>query len=218
LIFRLLNVNEYDFDHMTSLNLNTLPVTLQDLFPIELRSLCIDLPCTKGDWIFRQKKKPVHMFYVASGEVVLQRLGVQGESFVLQRARQGFVAEASLQSSSYHCDALVTVSGNLIAIPIEPIKQSMMADPAFALRWMMMLNREMKRLRGQCERLSIKGVKGRLLHLIVTEGNGGRLPLGAGLKSLASELGITHEALYRTVAELERKGILRREDGQICVL
>lgn len=203
---------------MTSLNINILPATLQDLLPAELRSLCTDLSCTQGDWIFRQKKKPVHMFYVASGEVILQRIGVQGESFVLQRTRHGFVAEASLQSNSYHCDALVTVSGDLIAIPIESIRQTMLTDPVFAMRWMMMLNRELRRLRGQCERLSIKGVKGRLLHLIETEGDGGRLSLGAGLKSLASELGVTHEALYRTVAELEKQGILRREDRQIFVL
>lgn len=158
------------------------------------------------------------MFYVAGGEVVLQRPGAQGDNLVLQRVRQGFVAEASLQSSSYHCDAVVTVSGDLVAIPVEPIRQALLADPAFAMRWMAMLERELKRLRGQCERLSIKGVKGRLLHLIETEGACGSLSLGAGLKSLASELGVTHEALYRTVAELEKQGMLRREGGQICII
>ncbi len=155
------------------------------------------------------------MFYVAGGEVVLQRIGLKGENVILQRARQGFVAEASLQSSRYHCDAIVTASGELVSIPIEPTKQALLADPAFALRWIGMLNQELKRLRLQCERMSIKGVRDRLLHLIETEGHGGSLPLGAGLKSMASELGVTHEALYRTVAELEKLGLLRREDGQI---
>jgi hypothetical protein len=41
--------------------------------------------------------------------------------------------------------------------------------------------------------------------------------LGAGLKLMASELGVTHEALYRTVAGLEKQGVLRREDGQIGI-
>lgn len=158
------------------------------------------------------------MIYVASGEVVLQRLGIQGENVVLQRARQGFVAEASLQSTSYHCDAVVTVSGDLVVIPIEPLRQSLLAEPAFAMRWMGMLNQELKRLRAQCERLSLKGVRDRLLHLIETEGQRGRLSLDAGLKSMASELGVTHEALYRTVAELEKQGSLRREDGQIRII
>jgi len=207
----------YDLDHMNSLNIHKLPVALQELLPVELQPLCIWLFGTKGEQLFPQGKKPDRMFYVVSGEVVLQRLGSQGEQVVLQRARQSFVAEASLQSTSYHCDAVVTVSGELVAVPIDAIRQALLADPAFAMRWMGMLNQELKRLRAQCERLSLKGVRDRLLHLIESEGQCGRLPLGAGLKSIALELGVTHEALYRTVAELEKQGILRREAVNICI-
>lgn len=203
---------------MTQSNIRQLPRALQELLPEALLSLCAWLSCSKGERLFQQGKKPDRMFYVNSGEVVLQRLGSQGETLVLQRARQCFVAEASLQSARYHCDAMVTVSGELVAIPIAPLRQALLVDPAFAMRWMEMLNRELKRLRAQCERLSLKGVRDRLLHLIESEGTGGRLPLGAGLKSIALELGVTHEALYRTVAELEKKGVLRREDGKIILV
>jgi len=203
---------------MPSSNIRKLPVTLQDLLPDELRSLCARFPGAKGDRLFAKGKKPIQMFYVDSGEVVLQRLSSQGENHVLQRVRQGFVAEASLQSSSYHCDAFVTVSGDLIGIPVASIRQALVADPVFAMRWIEMLNQELKRLRAQCERLSLKGVQSRLLHLIETEGRRGNLPLGPGLKSIAAELGVTHEALYRTVAGLEKQGLLRRQDGQICMI
>lgn len=195
-----------------------LPLALQELLPAALQPLCLWLHAAKGERIFPQGRKPEQMIYVFSGEVVLLRPGSQGKSIVLQRARQCFVAEASLQSSSYHCDAVVTVSGELIAIPIEPIRLALLADPAFAMRWIGMLNKELKRLRAQCERLSIKGVGDRLLHLIDSDGQRGRLPLGAGLKSIALELGVTHEALYRTVAEMEKQGLLRREDGHICII
>ena len=69
-----------------------------------------------------------------------------------------------------------------------------------------------------CERLSMKGVKERLLHSIETEGSEGRLPLGGGLKSMASKLGVTHEALYRAVAELEKKGALRHRENFLIVV
>lgn len=195
-----------------------LPITLQELLPEALNYECAWLRCRKGERIFLQGKKPEQMFYVSSGEVILQRLGMQGENIVLQRARQCFVAEASLQSPGYHCDAVVTVSAELVAIPIERVRHALLADPAFAMRWIGMLNKELKRLRAQCERLSLKGVRDRLLHLIESEGRGGRLPLGAGLKSIALELGVTHEALYRTVAEMEKQGSLRREDGLLLVI
>jgi len=203
---------------MTTLDMRKLPLVLGELLPAALQSACTWLAGVRGDRLFTQGKKPDRMFYVASGEVVLRRLGIEGENVVLQRARQGFVAEASLQSLNYHCDAVVTVSGDLIAIPIGPLRQSLLADPAFAMRWVGMLNQELRRQRAQCERLSLRGVRDRLLHLIETEGQCGRLPLGAGLKSMASELGVSHEALYRTVAELEKRGSLCREGGQIRII
>lgn len=137
---------------------------------------------------------------------------------VLQRTQHGFVAEASLQSARYHCDAVVTLSGELVAIPLPPIKQALLTDPAFATRWISMLNREVKRLRAQCERLTMKGVKERLLHLIETEGNQGSLAIVSNLKSLAAELGVTHEALYRAVADLERSDVLVRRDGLLILV
>ena len=190
-----------------------LPESLRTLLPDRLQALCKSSPCTRGDLLFRQGKKPTQMLFVAHGEVVLQRLGIQGESVVLHRTRGGFIGEASLQFLRYHCDALVTVSGDVVAIPVEPFRQMLASDSEFASRWIAMLNQEVRRLRAQCERLSMKGVKKRLLHLIETEGKDGRLPLGASLKSMASELGVTHEALYRTVADLEKTGVLRRQDN-----
>lgn len=192
-----------------------LPQTLQDLLPAELQRLCSFRFCARGDVLFKQGKKPVQLLFVSHGEVVLQRLGVQGETVILQRSRNGFIAEASLHSARYHCDALVINSGEIVSIPLEAIKRTLFSDPAFAVRWIAMLNQEVKRLRAQCERLSKKGVKDRLLHLIESEGSQGQLALGSGLKSLAAELGVTHEALYRTVADLERSGILVRRDGNL---
>ena len=80
-----------------------------------------------------------------------------------------------------------------------------------------MLNQEVRRLRLQCERLSLKSVKDRVLHLIHTEGKNGQYHVNTGLKSLAGELGVTHEALYRTLASLEKNAELSREDGLLML-
>jgi CRP-like cAMP-binding protein len=194
-----------------------LPEPLRKLLPVEIHALCASSPCARGELLFRQGKKPARMLYVTRGEVVLQRLGRQGAIVVLQRTRRGFIGEASLDSVRYHCDAVVTMSCEVVAIPLDAVKQALAADSGFAGRWIAMLNQEVKRLRAQCERLSLKGVKQRLLHLIEAEGSDGRLPLGGGLKSMASELGVSHEALYRAVAELEKNGVLRRHENHLIV-
>ncbi len=194
----------------------SLPIQLISLLPADLQQQCVSQKCSKGERLFAQGQQPERMFFIGGGEAVLQRMGEHGTQLVLQRVRQGFISEASLQSSLYHCESIVTVAGDLVSIPISSIKQELLSNPDFAMRWVAMLNKELKRLRAQCERLSLKSVKDRLLHLIETEGEDGKLALGTGLKSIAAELSVSHEALYRTVAELEKQGVLYRLDNFIC--
>jgi len=80
-----------------------------------------------------------------------------------------------------------------------------------------MLNTEVKRLRLHCERLSLKSVRDRVLHLIQTEGVKGQFRVNTELKSLAAELGVTHEALYRTLSDLVKTRTISREEGLLTL-
>jgi CRP-like cAMP-binding protein len=194
-----------------------LPAALRMLLPPVLMAASTGVQLRKGERLFLQRHRPRHMYFVASGEIVLERIGAQGNAVVLQRIQHGFVAEASLQSGSYHCDGLVTADGQAVALPLEALKTELARDPEFSLRWIGMLNAEVRRLRAQCERLSFRGVGERLLHLIESEGEDGRLAVKSGLKSLATELAVTHEALYRAVAALEKEKVVFREAGSISL-
>jgi CRP-like cAMP-binding protein len=136
---------------------------------------------------------------------------------VLQRTHQGFVSEASLQSPRYHCDAVVVVDARITRVPVPVLLQALTDDPAFALRWIAMLNQEVRRLRLQCERLNLKSVQARVLHWLETEGTGGCCAVTAGYKSLASELGVSHEALYRALADMVDAGLVLREPERLCL-
>lgn len=193
------------------------PAALRKLLPSPLMAASTAVRLRRGDRLFLQRQRPRHMYFVARGEIVLERIGAQGNVVVLQRIRHGFVAEASLQSGSYHCDGLVTAEGEAVALPLDALQTRLARDPEFALRWIGMLNGEVRRLRAQCERLSLKGVGARLLHLIESEGVDGRLAVPSGLKSLATELAVTHEALYRTLATLEKEKVVIREPGGILL-
>lgn len=194
-------------------NFTQLHPELTELLPKDLHAFCVTAVHQKGERLFATGSKPVNMFFIGSGEVILERLGAQGGAAVVQRTRHGFVGEASLQSARYHCDGKVIAVSEITQIPIEHVRTAMDTDSAFASRWIAMLSREVKRLRLQCERMSLNKVQDRLIHLLETEGKSGKYPLGSGLKSLASELGVTHEALYRCVSSLEKEARLMREPG-----
>ena len=195
-----------------------LPTALKALLPLTFQSRCEGTRILKNEQIFLAGSKPEWMFYVLSGEVTLERTGLQGEPVVLQRTRQGFVSEASLKSAQYHCDAIAIIDTTVIKIPIRDLSAELDRDPAFASRWINMLNGEVRRLRLHCERLSMKSVKDRVLHLINTEGQNGSYTADTGLKSLAGELGVTHEALYRTLTALNKANIIRRNAGAISLV
>ena len=204
----------YDPNHMKSV---ILPPALRQLLPADLHTHCVGALFRKHEHLFLIGQTPQWMFYVVQGEVTLERAGLQGESVIIQRTRQGFVSEASLKVSRYHCHALAITDTQVIQVPALALAQAMDGDPAFAARWIGMLNTEVRRLRLHLERLRMKSVQDRLLHLIQTEGNDGHYAVPSGLKTLAAELGVTHEALYRTLATLQKSGHLSKQEGMLVL-
>lgn len=194
-----------------------LPGELRSLLPVVLHGLCDVRLFERDQRLFETGRRPSWMHFVSTGEVVLQRIGEDGELTVLQRTRHGFVGEASLHAERYHCDAVVVADAQVTRVPRQALQEALRTDAGFGLRWIGMLNREVRRLRQQCERLSLKTVEARLLHLLRTDGAAsGQAPSG-GLKALASELGVTHEALYRCVAVLEKRGLVTRNQGRLLL-
>jgi CRP-like cAMP-binding protein len=193
------------------------PAELRSLLPAALHGLCEQRRYERGALLFETGRRPGSMHFVSDGEVILQRIGEDGEVVVLQRTRHGLVAEASLQSDRYHCDAVAVADANVTRIPRPALLAALTSDAAFALRWIGMLNKEVRRLRQQCERLSLNTVEARLLHLIRTEGDTSGFPIDSGLKTLAPEIGVTHEALYRCVAGLEKRGVIARTEGRLVL-
>jgi CRP-like cAMP-binding protein len=147
----------------------------------------------------------------------LERPATSGSSVVLQRTQRGFVSDASLQSARYHCDASVVIDARITRVPVPLLLQALKTDADFSLRWIGMLNQEVRRLRLQCERLSLKGVQARVLHWLETEGTQGCCAVTAGYKSLAAELGVSHEALYRALADMVDAGLVFREPERLCL-
>jgi hypothetical protein len=194
-----------------------IPELLKEILPIGLLGQCHAHHFEKGDYLFQQGKKPEYMFFIVSGETVLTRISSHGEPTILQRCKGGFVSEASLLVDAYHCDAIATHNGQAITLPIKSLRDAL-ADSKFSMKWVQLLSKEIMRLRTQSERLGLKGIRSKLIHLIETEGKQGVLKLQSDFKSIASEIGVTHEALYRTIATLEKEGFLEKHPNSLELL
>ena len=194
-----------------------IPELLKGLLPRALLEQCQILTIEKGHYLFHQGHKPQWMFFIVNGEAILSRTNPRGEIVILQRCKNGFVSEASLFTDVYHCDAIASQIAQSITLPISSFKKAL-DDPAFALRWVQLLSKEIMRLRTVSERLTLKDIPSKLIHLIKTEGKDGVLNIQTDLKSIASEIGVTHEALYRTIAAMEKNGSLKKRSNYLELL
>lgn len=189
--------------------------------PAALRERGKPLHCEVGETVFRSGTSTHSVFYVETGAVRLVRYGRAGEEVVLHDARAGeFFAEASLDSARYHCGAVVSQAIELLQFPATALRQLLDADREFARQWVSLMARRLRTVRTRVERLSLKSASERVQHLLVSEGRGPRceVKIQGTFKDLAHRLGLTHEALYRTLAALEREGVIQRDGMALRLL
>ncbi|MET0540072.1 MAG: Crp/Fnr family transcriptional regulator [Xanthobacteraceae bacterium] len=167
--------------------------------------------------LFAQGDRPKAMYCVLSGEVRLVRTAITGAEIVLQRANGGFVAEASLDQSGYHCDAIVTKAATLLSIPKGRFQRAL-SQSRFRDAWIGYVSAQLRHSRLQCERLLLHTARERISHFIMTEGRDRIFKLAGTKKAWAAELGLTHEALYRTLrAMLESGELMERPAGSFRI-
>jgi CRP/FNR family transcriptional regulator, dissimilatory nitrate respiration regulator len=179
------------------------------LIPALLRKLTERWDIEAGQTLFRIGDRVESVFFVVSGEVRLVRRDRNGTEVILQRSRGGFFAEASLNGKVYHCDVLAIQAGYVLRFPAKVFRAMLDDDADFRDAWMTHLAREVRKLRAQCERLSLHSAADRVIHYIEAEGVDGAITLNQSRKAWAAELGLTHEALYRVLRKMQDAGTLQ---------
>lgn len=152
-----------------------------------------------GRFLFHAGDPVRHLFVVEAGEVHLLRHRPDGASLVLQRAAAGsLLAEASLFAEQYHCDAVAVRPGRALAVDRRAVRAAFANDVKLADEWSRYLAQEVQATRARAELLALRTVAERLDAWLASRA--GVLPPRGGWKSLASEIAVSPEALYREIA------------------
>lgn len=165
----------------------------------------------KGEVLFRSGDPTLGLVLVQRGVLELVRTSPEGRCLVLHRAEAGDTfAEASLFESHHHCDAIAAAPSLVTVHSAEELRRAGNADPSLGWRIAAHLANRLVAERARAARLVLRHAADRLLdvlHALPAEPDGTR-QLGQSWKSLAAELGLSHEATYRALARLERAGPL----------
>lgn len=165
---------------------------------------------TPGCTLFARGSPVASMFVVIDGLVELVRHAEGGAALVLQRAGPGAViAEASLFSPAYHCDAVARRDSVVESASVGELKAKLQ-HPEFAEQWMARLSHELQVTRTRAEILSLKTVAERLSAWL--DVNGSSLSERRWV-DVAAEIAVSPEALYRELAR-RRRGTTAMSDVQ----
>ena len=155
---------------------------------------------TDGAFLFHRGDRVTSLFQILDGTVELVRHQEDGTPVVLQRGRPGdILAEASVFNERYHCDAIATGTARLAVLPMADLRRMLTQAPGFAEAWARHLTAEVRRARLRSEILSLRTVAERLDAWLSAEDR--VLPAKGSWKSLAKEIGVSPEALYRELAQ-----------------
>lgn len=151
-----------------------------------------------GEYLFHVGQPVAALFVVLEGEVHLIRHQEHGGAIILQRAGPAeILAEASLFSGHYQCDALTEKGAIVRSISKRELRERLRNEPDFAEAWAAHLAGEIQIMRLRSEILSLKTVASRLDAWLAWHGE---LPPKGEWAWLAKEIGISAEALYREIA------------------
>lgn len=196
------------------------PMPHGDALPTSLEAGSAVRDLAAGDVLFRQGDRASAIYKVESGRLRLVRRTVDDHLVVLHTARTGeFFAEAALFSNTYHCDTVAAAPSRVRVYSKMALIAAMRSDPALSEAFMGRLARQLQELRARMELRNIRSARERLIqHLRLRAApDRRRVVLEGHLQDIAAEVGITREALYRTLATLEAEGVIARTGAEITL-
>jgi CRP-like cAMP-binding protein len=194
---------------------------VKDWLPAAALSAAVDRKLKAGEPLFRLGDKTAGLYEVIAGRLRLTRVDRSGHEIVLYVAGAGeTIAEASLFSAAYHCDAIADSDAIVRVYPKAAVLAAFAKDPKAAQAFTATLAHQVMGLRTRLEQRNIRSARERVHHFLAlnASADGRTVELRGTVKDLANELGLTHEALYRTLAALERAGEIKRTRGKITLL
>src|SRR6266571_8847195 len=181
---------------------------------LERRSLA------RNEALFRQGEKVTAIYFVETGRLRLERRTFDGRTLVLGTTLSGnFFVEAALFADIFHCDAVATEPSKVCIYPKAAVLNALRTDPGNAMSFLSLVAHQVLDLRHRLEIMKVRSAKERvMLYLDLNARPDGRtVDVRSQLQDIASELGLTREVLYRTLASLEQAGVIERAGARILV-
>lgn len=188
--------------------------------PPRIQALGIERTLRPDQVLFRMKGTAEGMFEVMSGKLrLLRRDALVGEETISIAVAGDLIGQGSLGSDVYHCEAVALTRSKVRLYRKAAVLAEVERDPDLARQLIMMLAAEVMSLRTCLQLRAIRNARERVGSFLKLSADAETrtVTLPGTVKDLASYLGLTHEALYRTLSRMVADGEIRRSKSGIVI-
>ena len=173
-----------------------------------------------GQVLFAQHEPAEAIFILESGCIQLLNYTEEGQQINHYRvsAGEGF-DEVALFYEHYVCTAIAHGPSRVLILPKQPYLMALKTDPNLAEACMALLAQRLHENKILLELRSIRSARQRVLHYLRLHVQSDRVTVhfDCPLKEIADDLGLTPEALSRTLAQLHKEGLINRMKRKITL-
>ncbi|MBC8166964.1 MAG: Crp/Fnr family transcriptional regulator [Bryobacteraceae bacterium] len=173
-----------------------------------------------GQVLYRRGDPATAVFAVQRGRLKLLAYTSEGQRVPLYVVRPGeWVSEAALFAGEYCSDVVAEIPSRVAVVPKEAMVLALQHNSELATEFMRMMARRWNLLRMRLELRALHSARERIMQYFLAMAPPGQktVRLDRPLKSIAEDLGLTHESFYRSLAQLIKDGVIHRNKTEITV-
>ena len=174
-----------------------------------------------GAAVFRMGDPCRAIFLTLRGSVRLTRVSAEGMPLTVHVAPRGATfAEAAAFAAHYHCDAVADENSTVASLPTAVVREVLASGGVTASAFAAHLARQVQDLRFRLELSTVRAATERVwMYLDYRADTATRtVHLTPTIKAAAAEIGLSHEAFYRALTDLERNGAIARPKPRVIRL
>ncbi len=180
----------------------------------------------RGAPIFHQHDAAGGLYLILSGSVKISRTARDGREVTVAMLRAGnFFGEMSLiDGQPRSASAAAVQATRLLVLDREHFQRQVLAHPRIVVKLLRELSKRIRAANQSIENLALGSVYDRLFHLLGHLGRRTPLKDGMGMveripthQELAEMVGSSRETVTRTLAQMEKKGLITLERRRVTL-
>lgn len=180
----------------------------------------IEREFAKGEVVFLEGEPCVGLNIVVEGQARIYKLSPEGREQVLRYIPQGhsFNEVAVFDGGSNPANVAAAVPSRIWILPRETFIEFVRTHPDMALAIIQNLGGQLRHMVGLVENLSLRQVGARLAKLLLELASSAQPAPLLTQQEMAARLGTVREMVGRSLKQLEARGLVKIERGQIVIL